>query len=152
MMGSLGFLRSCGLFYHYLSDVATPAELSSAMLLPEDEFSFLARYLALPTSPRWIFPYFWPSGVKKSYLLLRYHYVLYIIRKTIFITTTFHVVLFLNKLLRPQKSRIEIDRARFFQRLIFFPIDLIWEFESLRVTDQIFNNDFRVFLLHTVYG
>jgi len=55
MMASIGFLRCCGLFYHYLSDVTAPSELNSNMLLPEDEFALLARYLAFPANPRELF-------------------------------------------------------------------------------------------------
>jgi len=55
MMASIGFMRCCGLFYQYLSDVTAPGELNSSMLLPEHEFSLIARYLALPSNPRELF-------------------------------------------------------------------------------------------------
>jgi len=51
MEQSLGFLRCCALFYHYLSGVAAPTELTS-LLPPDQEFVHLARYLALPNSPK----------------------------------------------------------------------------------------------------
>jgi hypothetical protein len=51
MVQSLGFLRSCALFYHYLSSVAAPAELTG-MLPPDQEFLQLTRYLSLPATPR----------------------------------------------------------------------------------------------------
>ena len=54
MMASIGFMRCCGLFYQYLSDVTAPGELNSSMLLPEHEFSLIARYLALPSNPRYL--------------------------------------------------------------------------------------------------
>jgi len=51
MSASLGFLRSAALFYHYLSGVAAPGDLT--MLLPPDqEFAHLVKYLGLPSSPR----------------------------------------------------------------------------------------------------
>jgi hypothetical protein len=52
MVQSLGFLRSCALFYHYLSSVAAPAELTGGPLPPDQEFIQLTRYLSLPTTPR----------------------------------------------------------------------------------------------------
>ena len=51
MEQSLGFLRSAALFYHYLSGVAAPVELTS-LLPPDQEFLHLAKYLSLPSSPR----------------------------------------------------------------------------------------------------
>jgi len=51
MEQSIGFLRCCALFYHYLSGVSAPTELTS-LLPPDQEFLHLARYLALPSSPR----------------------------------------------------------------------------------------------------
>ena len=51
MEKSLGFLRCAALFYHYLSGVAHPAELTS-LLPPDQEFIFLAKYLSLPFSPK----------------------------------------------------------------------------------------------------
>jgi hypothetical protein len=52
MVQSLGFLRSCALFYHYLSSVAAPVELTGGPLPPDQEFIQLTRYLSLPTTPR----------------------------------------------------------------------------------------------------
>ena len=51
MEQSLGFLRCCALFYHYLSGVAAPTELTS-LLPPDQEFVHLAKYLAIPNSPK----------------------------------------------------------------------------------------------------
>jgi len=51
MVASLGFLRCCALFYHYLGGVAAPAELQD-ILPPDQEFLHLLRYLGLPSSPR----------------------------------------------------------------------------------------------------
>ena len=51
MEQSLGFLRCAALFYHYLSGVTYPAELTS-LLPPDQEFISLAKYLALPYSPK----------------------------------------------------------------------------------------------------
>jgi E3 ubiquitin-protein ligase UBR2 len=51
MVASLGFLRSCALFYHYLSGVAAPLDLTQ-ILPPDQEFVHLAKYLGLPPSPR----------------------------------------------------------------------------------------------------
>jgi len=51
MVNSLGFLRSCALFYQYLSGVTAPTELNT-ILPPEQEFVLLCRYLSLPTNPR----------------------------------------------------------------------------------------------------
>ena len=51
MEKSLGFLRCAALFYHYLSGVAHPTELTS-LLPPDQEFVFLAKYLSLPFSPK----------------------------------------------------------------------------------------------------
>ena len=51
MVQSLGFLRSCALFYHYLSGVAAPAELTG-LLPPDQEYIQLTRYLSLPPTPR----------------------------------------------------------------------------------------------------
>ena len=51
MEQSLGFLRRAALFYHYLSGVTAPAELTS-VLPPDLEFISLAKYLSLPYSPK----------------------------------------------------------------------------------------------------
>jgi len=51
MSMSLGFLRSCALFYHYLSGVSAPSELTD-LLPPDQEFLHLTKYLGLPSSPR----------------------------------------------------------------------------------------------------
>ena len=51
MEQSLGFLRCSALFYHYLSGVSLPAELTS-LLPPDLEFISLAKYLSLPYSPK----------------------------------------------------------------------------------------------------
>merc|ERR1712227_161566 len=51
MEQSLGFLRCAALFYHYLSGVTYPAELTS-LLPPDLEFISLAKYLSLPYSPK----------------------------------------------------------------------------------------------------
>jgi len=51
MEQSLGFLRCAALFYHYLSGVTYPPELTS-LLPPDQEFISLAKYLALPYSPK----------------------------------------------------------------------------------------------------
>jgi len=51
LVNTLGFLRSCALFYQFLSGVDAPAELN-AILPPHQEFSLLCRYLSLPTAPR----------------------------------------------------------------------------------------------------
>lgn len=51
MEQSLGFLRCCALFYHYLSGVSAPTELTT-LLPPDQEFLHLSRYLALPSSPK----------------------------------------------------------------------------------------------------
>ena len=51
MEQSLGFLRCAALFYHYLSGVTYPPELTS-LLPPDLEFISLAKYLALPYSPK----------------------------------------------------------------------------------------------------
>jgi len=51
MVALLGFLRSAALFYHYLSGVAAPPELTE--ILPADqEFAHLTKYLGLSSSPR----------------------------------------------------------------------------------------------------
>jgi len=51
MEQSIGFLRCCALFYHYLSGVAAPPELTS-LLPPDQEFVHLTKYLAIPNSPK----------------------------------------------------------------------------------------------------
>ena len=51
MEQSLGFLRRAALFYHYLSGMTAPAELTS-VLPPDLEFISLAKYLSLPYSPK----------------------------------------------------------------------------------------------------
>lgn len=50
MSSSLGFLRCAALFYHYLSGVAAPTELTQ-LNTPDVEFCLLARFLSLPSSP-----------------------------------------------------------------------------------------------------
>merc|ERR1711974_340680 len=51
MVALLGFLRSAALFYHYLSGVSAPVELTE--ILPADqEFAHLTKYLGLSSSPR----------------------------------------------------------------------------------------------------
>ena len=47
----LGFLRCAALFYHYLSGVTHPTELTN-LLPPHQEFILLAKYLSLPFSPK----------------------------------------------------------------------------------------------------
>jgi len=61
MSQSLGFLRCAALFYHYLSGVSFPTELTS-LLPPDIEFINLAKYLNLPYSPKHLFnsPYTLP--------------------------------------------------------------------------------------------
>ena len=50
MEQSIGFLRCCALFYHYLSGVSAPIDLTRP--LPADqEFMRLTKYLDLPNSP-----------------------------------------------------------------------------------------------------
>ncbi|XP_050727381.1 E3 ubiquitin-protein ligase UBR2-like isoform X3 [Eriocheir sinensis] len=44
---SLAFLRCCGLFFHFLTEVPTPEELQSSVWVPESEFYCLLRYLGL---------------------------------------------------------------------------------------------------------
>ena len=51
MEQSLGFLRCAALFYHFLSGVSYPAELTS-LLPPDIEFINLCKYLSLPFSPK----------------------------------------------------------------------------------------------------
>lgn len=43
----LPFLRCCGLFFHFLTEVPTPEELQSSVWVPESEFYCLLRYLGL---------------------------------------------------------------------------------------------------------
>ncbi|KAK3890625.1 hypothetical protein Pcinc_005421 [Petrolisthes cinctipes] len=43
----LPFLRCCGLFFHFLTEVPTPEELLSSVWVPESEFYCLLRYLGL---------------------------------------------------------------------------------------------------------
>merc|ERR1712108_65891 len=50
MVALLGFLRSAALFYHYLSGVSAPVELTE--ILPADqEFAHLTKYLGLSSTP-----------------------------------------------------------------------------------------------------
>ncbi|XP_071525838.1 LOW QUALITY PROTEIN: E3 ubiquitin-protein ligase UBR2 [Panulirus ornatus] len=43
----LPFLRCCGLFFHFLTEVPAPEELQSSVWVPESEFYCLLRYLGL---------------------------------------------------------------------------------------------------------
>lgn len=46
-MASLPFLRCCGLFFHFLTEVPAPEELQSSVFVWESEFYCLLRYLGL---------------------------------------------------------------------------------------------------------
>ena len=43
----LPFLRCCGLFFHFLTEIPVPEELNCSVWLPESEFLCLLRYLGL---------------------------------------------------------------------------------------------------------
>uniref|UniRef100_A0A0P4WDX2 E3 ubiquitin-protein ligase n=2 Tax=Scylla olivacea TaxID=85551 RepID=A0A0P4WDX2_SCYOL len=43
----LSYLRCCGLFFHFLTEVPAPEELQSSVWVPESEFYCLLRYLGL---------------------------------------------------------------------------------------------------------
>ena len=44
---SLTYLRCCGLFFHFLTEIPAPEELQSSVWVPESEFYCLLRYLGL---------------------------------------------------------------------------------------------------------
>jgi len=66
MEQSLGFLRCCALFYHYLSGVPAPPELTS-LLPPDQEFYHLTRFLALPSSPNLLLDSFFSLSLVKKW-------------------------------------------------------------------------------------
>ncbi|KAG0729139.1 E3 ubiquitin-protein ligase UBR2 [Chionoecetes opilio] len=46
----LAYLRCCGLFFHFLTEIPVPEELQSSVWVPESEFYCLLRYLGLSVS------------------------------------------------------------------------------------------------------